>query len=191
MKRVVITGMGALAPTGNSVGEVWEALCNGRSGVGRVSRFDPSPFPSRIGGEVKGFDPGVWISTKEAARMDRFAQFAVCAARMAVSDAGLDLGKEDPRRIAILVGSAIGGIQTIEEQHDLMAAKGPRRVSPLFIPMILANMAPGMIAMQLAVKGPAYSVASGCASGAYAIGEAWLKARRRGRSSPRRRGRAR
>jgi 3-oxoacyl-[acyl-carrier-protein] synthase II len=177
MKRVVITGMGVLAPNGNSVGEMWESLCNGRSGIGCVSRFDASSFSSRIGGEVKGFDPGRWISPKEAKRMDRFAQFAVCASRMAVSDAGIDLEREEPQRIAISVGSAIGGIQTIEEQHSLMATRGPQRISPFFIPMILINMAPGLIAMQLKLRGPSYSIVSGCASAAHAIGEAWLRIR--------------
>lgn len=175
MKRVVITGMGVLAPNGNNVREMWDALCNGRSGIGRVSHFDIRPFPSRIGGEVKRFDPSQWISPKEAKRMDRFVQFAVCASRMAVSDAGLDLEKEDPQRITVSVGSSIGGIKTIEEQHSLMMTKGPNRISPFFIPMIIINMAPAMIAMQLKLKGPSYSIVSGCASSAHAIGEAWLR----------------
>ena len=177
MKRVAITGMGVLAPNGNSVGEMWEALWNGRSGMGRVTDFDISFSPSQIGGEVKGFNPSKWVSPKEAKRMDRFVQFAVAASRMAVSDAGLDLEKEEPQRIAISVGSAVGGIKTIEEQHALMMTKGPQRISPFFIPMILVNMAPGMIAMQLKVRGPAYSIVSGCASAAHSIGEAWLRIR--------------
>lgn len=175
MKRVVITGMGALAPNGNTVREMWDALCNGRSGVSRVTAFDASPYPARIGGEVKGFDPHAWIHAKEARRMDRFAQFAVSASKMAIADAGLDLEREEPQRIAVSVGSAVGGIGTIEKQHALMVSKGPRRVSPFLIPMMLANMAPAMIAMQLKLKGPAYSIVSGCSSAAHSIGDAWFR----------------
>ena len=142
MKRVVITGMGALAPNGNTVREMWDALCNGRSGIGRVTAFDARPYPARIGGEVKGYVPGRWMHAKEARRMDRFAQFAVSASRMAVEDAGLDLERGEPQRIAVSVGSAVGGIGTIEKQHAMMVSKGPRRVSPFLIPMMLANMAP-------------------------------------------------
>jgi 3-oxoacyl-[acyl-carrier-protein] synthase II len=175
MKRVVITGMGVLAPNGNNVSEMWGALCNGRSGISRVTAFDISLHPAQIGGEVKGFDPNTWINAREAKRMDRFAQFAVSASKMAVEDAGLDLEREEPQRIAVSVGSAVGGISTIERQHGLMVTKGPRRVSPFFIPMILVNMAPAMIAMHLKLKGPAYSIVSGCASAAHSIGEAWFR----------------
>lgn len=177
MKRVVITGMGVLAPNGNTVREMWDALCNGRSGIGRVTAFDTRLHAATIGGEVKGFDPHRWIHAGDARRMDRFAQFAVSASAMAAGDAGLDPEREDPRRIAVSVGSAVGGIGTIEKQHGLMLTRGPRRVSPYFIPMMLVNMAPAMIAMHLRLKGPAYSIVSGCASAAHAIGEAWLRIR--------------
>jgi 3-oxoacyl-[acyl-carrier-protein] synthase II len=175
MKRVVITGMGVLAPNGNNASEMWDALCNGRSGIRRVTAFDTSPYPAQIGGEVKEFDPHTWIDAKEAKRMDRFAQFAVSASTMAVEDAGIDLEREEPQRIAVSVGSAIGGISTIEKQHGLMVTNGPRRISPFFIPMILVNMAPAMIAMHLKLKGPAYSIVSGCSSAAHSIGDAWFK----------------
>ncbi|MCX6340385.1 MAG: beta-ketoacyl-ACP synthase II [Candidatus Aureabacteria bacterium] len=174
MRRVVITGVGALAPNGNSAQEMWESLCKGRSGIARISSFDPSLFPTQIGGEVKGFDPKVWINPKEARRMDRFVQFAVVVAKMAVDNAGLDLRKEDLLRIGVVVGSGIGGISTIEEQHTLMVTKGPQRISPFFIPMLIVNMAPGMIAMQLGVKGPNCCIVSACASAAHSIGEASL-----------------
>jgi 3-oxoacyl-[acyl-carrier-protein] synthase II len=153
---------------------MWKSLCNGRSGIGRISSFDPAPFPTQIGGEVKGFDPKVWINPKEARRMDRFVQFAVVVAKMAVHDAGLDLQKEDLHRIGVVVGSGIGGISTIEEQHTLMITKGPQRISPFFIPMLIVNMAPGMIAMQLGVKGPNCCIVSACASAGHSIGEAML-----------------
>lgn len=174
MRRVVITGVGALAPNGSSAREMWDSLCNGKSGIGRITSFDPTPFPTQIGGEVKGFDPKAWINPKEARRMDRFVQFAVAASKMAVQDSGLDLQKEDPLRIGVLVGSGIGGISTIEEQHTLMVTKGPQRISPFFIPMLIVNMAPGMIAMQLNLKGPNCCIVSACATAAHSIGEASL-----------------
>ena len=174
MRRVVITGVGAIAPNGNSAPRMWEALCNGRSGIGRVTAFDPSPFPTRFGGEVKGFDPGAWVSPKDARRMDRFVQFAVAAAKMAVADSGIDLETQDRGRVGVIVGSGIGGIKTIEDQHTLMVTKGPQRISPFFIPMLIVNMAPGMIAMQLKVKGPNCCIVSACASAAHSIGEAFL-----------------
>ncbi|MDD5556277.1 MAG: beta-ketoacyl-ACP synthase II [bacterium] len=177
MRRVVITGIGAIAPNGGTAAEMWDALVHGRSGVARVTAFDPSPFPSQMGGEVKGFDPSAWIAPKEAKRMDRFVQFAVAVSKMAVEDSGLDLGREDLERIGVIVGSGIGGISTIEEQHGLMIEKGPGRISPFFIPMLIVNMAPGMVAMQLKLKGPNCCVVSACASGAHSIGEAFLHIR--------------
>ncbi len=174
VRRIVITGVGALVPNGNNAQEMWKSLCNGQSGIGRISSFDPTPFPTQIGGEVKGFDPKQWINPKEARRMDRFVQFAVAVAKMAVRDAGLELDKEDPLRIGVVVGSGIGCISTIEEQHTLMVTKGPQRISPFFIPMLIVNMAPGMVAMQLGVKGPNCCIVSACASAAHSIGEASL-----------------
>ena len=177
MRRIVITGMGALAPNGNSVQEMCESLRNGRSGVGRVTAFDASLLTSQIGGEVKDFDPKLWINPKEARRMDRFVQFAVAVSKMAVDDAGLDLEKHDFRRIGVIIGSGIGGIRTIEKQHSLMIEKGPQKISPFFIPMLITNMAPGMVAMQLGMKGPNCCVVSACATAAHSIGEAYLMLR--------------
>lgn len=174
---MVITGLGALAPNGGNVKEMWDSLTHGRGGIGRVSSFDPAKFSSQIGGEVKGFDPTVWISPKEAKRMDRFVQFAVAVSKMAVADAGLDLEKEDGSRIGVIVGSGIGGISTIEEQHALMINKGPNRISPFFIPMLIVNMAPGMVAMQLKARGPNCCIVSACASATHSIGEALLMIR--------------
>lgn len=169
--------MGALAPNGNSVQEMCESLRNGRSGVGRVTAFDASLLTSQIGGEVKDFDPKLWINPKEARRMDRFVQFAVAVSKMAVDDAGLDLEKHDFRRIGVIIGSGIGGIRTIEKQHSLMIEKGPQKISPFFIPMLITNMAPGMVAMQLGMKGPNCCVVSACATAAHSIGEAYLMLR--------------
>jgi 3-oxoacyl-[acyl-carrier-protein] synthase II len=153
---------------------MWNSLRNGRTGIARVASFDPSKFSSQIGGEVKGFDPTVWVNAKEARRMDRFVQFGVAVSKMAVKDAGLDLEKEDLSRIGVVVGSGIGGISTIEEQHTLMIQKGPNRISPFFIPMLIVNMAPGMIAMQLGAKGPNCCIVSACASAAHSVGDASL-----------------
>ena len=174
MRRVVITGVGALAPNGNNAREMWDALCNGRSGIGPITSFDASAFPTRFGGEVKGFDPAKYVSPKEARRMDRFVQFAVAAAKMAMEDSGLDMQAQDPQRIGVIVGSGIGGIKTIEDQHTLMVTKGPQRISPFFIPMLIVNMAPGMIAIQLKLKGPNCCIVSACASAAHSIGDAAL-----------------
>ncbi len=173
MRRVVITGMGALAPNGNSAQEMWESLCNAKSGIARVTAFDAADFSSQIGGQIKDFDPKAWINPKELRRMDRFVQLAVIAAKMAVKDAGLETEKENLQRIGVAVGSGIGGIKTIEDQHSLMIEKGPQKISPFFIPMLIVNMAPGMIAMQLGVKGPNFCVTTACATANHCIGEAW------------------
>lgn len=174
MRRVVITGVGAVAPNGNNAGEMWDALCSGRSGIATITSFDASVFPTRFGGEVKGFDPGQWMGPKEARRMDRFVQFAVAASKMAIKDSGLDLTAQDPTRIGVYVGSGIGGIKTIEDQHTLMVTKGPQRISPFFIPMLIVNMASGMVAMQLKLKGPNCCIVSACASSGHSIGDASL-----------------
>ena len=172
-RRVVITGMGVLAPNGNSVSEMWDSLVNGRSGITAVTAFDATGYPSRIGGQVKNFDPAAWTGAKQARRMDRFVQFAIAVSKMAVEDAGLDLDKEDLQRIGVIVGSGIGGIKTIEDQHSLMVRKGPGKISPFFIPMLIVNMAPGTVAMELGLRGPNFCVVSACATASHAIAEAY------------------
>jgi len=174
VRRVVVTGVGALAPNGNNARDMWDALCNGRSGIAPVTSFDARVFPTRFGGEVKGFDPSKYVGPKEARRMDRFVQFAVAAAKMAVEDSGIDLQRQDASRIGVIVGSGIGGIKTIEDQHTLMVTKGPQRISPFFIPMLIVDMASGMIAIQLKLKGPNCCIVSACASASHAIGDAYL-----------------
>ncbi|MBI4552787.1 MAG: beta-ketoacyl-ACP synthase II [Candidatus Latescibacteria bacterium] len=171
--RVVVTGIGVLSPIGLTTGEFWAGLCEGRSGIGPITKFDVTEFPAKIAGELKGFVPEERIDRKEARRMDPFVQYAVVASLMAVEDAGLDLSHENPSRVGVLLGSGIGGIWTFETQHSILMEKGPGRISPFFIPMMIADMAPGHVAILLGLKGPNYTTVSACASGAHAIGDAF------------------
>ena len=175
MKRVVITGMGAITPVGNNVDSFWDSLKNGKSGVTRVTRFDPEPFKCQIAAEVKDFDPAEYIDKKEARRMDRFTQFAVVAADEAIKNSGLDLEKEDLWRIGVITGSGVGGMETIEDQHQSLMEKGGGRVSPFFVPMMISNIAPAQIAIKYGLKGANFNVVSACASGTNALGEAFKK----------------
>ncbi|MFS8578692.1 MAG: beta-ketoacyl-[acyl-carrier-protein] synthase II, partial [Novibacillus thermophilus] len=134
--RVVITGMGVVSPLGNDKETFWDALLSGKSGIGPITHFDASQYPSRIAGEVKHFDPLNYMEKKDARRMDRFVQFAVAAAKMALEDAAFDMQSIDPDRVGVYIGSGIGGLNTWEEQHRILLEKGPRRVSPFFIPMM-------------------------------------------------------
>jgi 3-oxoacyl-[acyl-carrier-protein] synthase II len=172
-RRVVITGMGVISPLGLSLDEHWEGLRAGRSGVTRITRFDPSPFTSQIGGEVKGFSPEPLISRKEARRLDRFVQYAIVAMEEAVAGARLRETGFDPDRTGIIVGSGVGGIETLTTQHAVLQKSGPGRVSPFFVPMMIADMAPGMMAMRFGAKGPNWAAVSACASSAHAMGEAY------------------
>ncbi len=170
-ERVVVTGLGVIAPVGIGKDEFWKALVAGKSGVRPISRFDPALFPCRIAAEVPDFRPEEFMEKKEARRMDRFAQFAVAAARLAVADAGLALEKMDPGRVGVVLGSGIGGITTLEEQMKVLTEKGPGKVSPFFVPMMIGNMAAGQVALALGPKGPSYTVVTACASGTDAVGE--------------------
>lgn len=169
--RVVITGMGVLSPLGIGVEDFWHHLCEGCSGIDRITRFDASRLPTQIAGEVKGFDPETVLDRKEAKRTDRFVQFGIGAAREAIQDAGLDLDAVDPNRIGVLIGSGIGGIETFENQHRTLLERGPDRVSPFFIPMMISNMASGQISIKLGLRGPNFTTVSACTSSANAIGE--------------------
>ncbi|WPD19944.1 beta-ketoacyl-ACP synthase II [Thermaerobacter composti] len=171
--RVVITGVGAVTPLGVGVDALWEGILAGRSGIRRISRFDPSPFPSQIAGEVPGFDPTAFIDRKEARRMDRFTQFAMATVAMALQDAGLDPASLDGDRLGVVMGTGIGGIETFVEQAAVMAERGPDRVSPFFIPMMIANMAAGQVAIRYRARGPNTTVVTACAASAHAIGEAF------------------
>jgi 3-oxoacyl-[acyl-carrier-protein] synthase II len=171
-RRVVITGVGAVTPVGNTAEEFWTSLLAGRSGIGPITRFDPSPMPTRIAGEVKGFDPLKYIDKKDDRKFDRFLKYAVACAVMAVEDAKLKTDSIDSARFGVLVGSGIGGIETLLEQHTILTEKGPDRVSPFFVPMIIVNMAAGVISMRFGAKGPNSSVVTACATGNHAIGDA-------------------
>ena len=172
--RVVITGLGVITPLGNDVPVFWKSLKEGKSGVGMITSFDATKFDSRIAGEVKGFDPKLHGMTfKDAKRMDKFAQYAVAAAKQAIESSGLDLIKEDRERIGVLVGSGIGSLYTIEEEHKNLLNKGPSKMSPFLIPMLIVNEAAGQVAIIFGLKGPNSCVATACASGSHAIGEAF------------------
>lgn len=172
-RRVAITGVGAVTPIGIGKESFWSALLKGENGVGEITRFDASGFPVRIAAEVKDFDPSKFLSNKEIRRMDRFTQLATVAALEAVADSGLKLDREDCARIGVLVGSGIGGVETWEAEHTKLLEAGPDRISPVFIPMMIADMASGRISMKLGAKGPNYATVSACASGAHAIGDAY------------------
>ena len=179
-RRVVVTGLGALTPVGNTVEEFWAGLTHGRSGIGPITKFDATGrtesgepcFPTRIAGEVRGFDPLAYVDKKEARRLDPFLQYAMACSIMAVQDAALDTGKVDATRFGVLIGSGIGGISTLLEWHQVMLTKGPDRVSPFFIPMLIVNMASGLVSMRFGAKGPNSSVVTACATGNHAIGDA-------------------
>ena len=172
VSRVWITGLGIVSPIGSGTQEFWDHLTTGVSGAGPISRFDATDYDTRFACEVKNFSTEGTLDRKEAKRMDRFVQFAVVAAYQAVRDAGLDLDTIDLRRAGVIIGSGIGGMETFEEQHSALVEKGPRRVSPFFIPMMIVDMAAGQVSIQLGFKGPNFATVSACASGAHAIGEA-------------------
>ncbi len=171
-RRVVATGIGAVTSLGLTAEEFWENCLEGKCAIKTISGFDASEFPVRIAGEITNFDPEKFIERVEARKMDRFVQFAVAATQMAIEDSGLDLASENPDRMACLVGSGIGGIATFEEQHSRLLNRGPTRVSPYFVPMMIIDMAPGIISMRFNLKGPNFGIVSACASGAHALGEA-------------------
>lgn len=172
-KRVVITGLGAITPVGIGKEAFWESLVTGKSGIARITRFDPSDYPTQIAGEVKDFDPAKYIDKKEAKRMDRFTQFAIAATKMAFEDAGMDLEKEDKARIGTLIGTGIGGMETLHDQYKTLFDKGPGRVSPFFVPMMIANMASGQTSITFGLQGPCTCVVTACATGTNAIGDAF------------------
>jgi len=172
-RRVVITGVGVISPVGNDAKTFWNSLLEGKSGVGPVTAFDASEYPTRIAAEVKDFDPGTYMDKREARRQDRYVQFALAASKMAVADANLEITPELGERTGVYIGSGIGGLGTWEEQHQILLEKGPRRVSPFFIPMMIANMASGAVSMEYGAKGPTSSAITACATGTNAIGDAF------------------
>lgn len=176
--RAVITGMGVISPIGNTLEEFWNHLVKGQSGIDFVTRFDVSEMPTKVAGEVKNFEPTDWLDKKESRRMDRFVQLAVAAAKMAIVDAGLDMEKLDKERAGVVVGCGIGGVTTFEEQKEVLMAKGPSRVSPFFVPMLISNMAAGHISIAFGLQGASSTIVTACASATNAIGEALLLIKR-------------
>ena len=171
-RRVVITGLGVVAPNGIGLEPFWDNLVNGRSATGTIAAFDATGMSSTIDSEVKDFDPTKWMSPRDIRRSDRFVQLAVAASLMAAEHAGLDMDVEDPDRVGVLIGSGIGGIQTICIEHEKLLSHGPRRLSPFLIPMLIINMASGQVSILLNAKGPNFSIATACATAAHSIGEA-------------------
>ena len=170
--RVVITGLGAVTPLGNTAEEFWASLIQGKSGIGPITRFDSTDFSTRIAGEVKGFDALKFVDKKDDRKLDLYLKYALACAVMAVEDAGLDPAKENGDRFGVLVGSGIGGLSTLLDSHKVLLDKGPDRVSPFFIPMLIINMASGLISMRFGARGPNSSVVTACATGNHAIGDA-------------------
>jgi 3-oxoacyl-[acyl-carrier-protein] synthase II len=177
-KRVVVTGMGCISPVGNNVKDTWEAILAGKSGVGMITHFDASKHKTRFAAEVKGFDPVALFSTREARKMDRFTQFAVAVAKEALEQSGLQIDESNRDRVGVVIGTGIGGIGTLLEQAEVMRERGPERVSPFLVPMMISDSAPGMIAIRFGVRGPNMALATACASGNNAIGEALEMIRR-------------
>ncbi|MEY2984913.1 MAG: beta ketoacyl-acyl carrier protein synthase, partial [Cyanobacteriota bacterium] len=172
-KRVVVTGLGAITPIGNTLADYWQALLLGKNGIAPITRFDASNQACRFGGEVKGFDPTEFLDRKEAKRMDRFCHFAVCASQQAISDAQLVINDLNADEIGVLIGTGIGGLKVLEDQQTTLLAKGPSRCSPFMIPMMIANMASGLTAINLGAKGPNSCTVTACAAGSNAIGDAF------------------
>jgi 3-oxoacyl-[acyl-carrier-protein] synthase II len=172
-RRVVVTGMGMVSPLGMGVEKTWNALIQGKSGVGRITRFDSTGFDTQIAAEVKDFAPENFMDKKEARRMDIFIQYAVAAAVMAMEDSQFKITPQNAERVGVVVGAGLGGLTTIESYHKVLLEKGPGRISPFFIPMLIVNEAPGHISMRFGAKGPNSSVVTACATGNHNIGDAW------------------
>ena len=172
-RRVVVTGLGLITPLGTGVEKTWSALCAGRSGIARITRFDPADQDCRIAGEVKDFEPGDYMEKKDIKKMDAFIHFAVGASLMAVEDAGLKITEENADRVGVYIGSGIGGLPAIEHYHKILLEKGPGRVSPFFIPMVIINLASGQVSMRLGARGPNSCAVTACATGNHCIGDAF------------------
>lgn len=170
-RRVVVTGLGVVASLGHNVNDFWAALTAGKSGVDKVTLFDAKDYTCQIGAEVRGWDPTQHMDAKEVRRNDRYTHFGFCAAKQAIADAKLDMTKEDGDRVGVLIGSGIGGMWTIENQHKNLLEKGPRKVSPFMIPALISNMCSGLVAIELGARGPNFGVVSACSTSTHAIGE--------------------
>jgi 3-oxoacyl-[acyl-carrier-protein] synthase II len=171
-KRVVVTGLGLITPLGIGVGTSWQNLLSGKSGIRRITSFDASAFPTQIAGEVDNFNPEDYIEHKEVKKMDRFIHFAVAAATLALNDSGLKITDNNADRVGVLVGSGMGGLHAIEYYHSVLLEKGPRRITPFFIPMLTINLAAGQISIKFGAKGPNSAISTACATGSHSIGDA-------------------
>ncbi|MEI7775258.1 MAG: beta-ketoacyl-ACP synthase II [Verrucomicrobiota bacterium] len=173
-RRVVITGMGVASPVGSDLHAFWDNLTHGRSGIARITLFDTTGYDCQIGGEVKNFEPANWFKTpKDSKRADRFAQLGMAAAKLAMDDAGLQGAPGNPERFGVIIGSGIGGLKSLADQHANLITKGPGRISPFMIPMMISNMASGLVSMEFGLQGPNFAPVSACATSAHALGEAW------------------
>lgn len=172
-RRVVVTGMGAITPIGNSVEAFWEGLKNKTVGIAPITYFDTTDYKAKLAAQVKDFDAKQFMDPKAAKRMEQFCQFAVAASKEAIEDAGLDMEKEDPFRVGVSVGSGIGSLQSIEKEYKKLLEKGPGRVNPLLVPLMISNMAAGNVSIQFGMKGKCINVVTACATGTHSIGEAF------------------
>jgi 3-oxoacyl-[acyl-carrier-protein] synthase II len=173
LKRVVVTGLGAVTPLGNNLQDYWQGLINGRSGIGPITLFDASKHVCQIGGEVKGFDPHDYLDRKEAKRIDRFAQFAIAASQQALTDAQFVINDLNAEQVGVIIGTGVGGLKVLEDQHEILMTKGATRCSPFMIPMMIANMAAGLTAIHTGARGPNTCPVTACAAGSNAIGDAF------------------
>jgi 3-oxoacyl-[acyl-carrier-protein] synthase II len=173
LKRVVVTGIGAMTPIGNTAPEYWEGLSSGRNGIGLITLFDASRHDCKIAGEVKGFDPLDYMDRKEAKRMDRFAQFAIAASKEAIADAQFEITDLNAEQVGVMIGTGVGGLKVMEDQQEIYLSRGPDRCSPFMVPMMIANMAAGLVAIHTGAKGPNSCAVTACASGSNAIGDAF------------------
>ncbi len=171
-KRVVVTGLGAVTPIGNSVDEFWNSIKENKVGIDTISAFDASEFKAKVAGEVKNFDPKAYMDAKTAKRMEKFCQYAVVASKEAIEDAGLDMEKEDAYRVGVSIGSGTGSLQALEREHKKLLEKGPNRIAPLLVPLMITNMAAGNVSIQFGLKGKSINIVTACATGTHSIGEA-------------------
>ena len=171
-RRVAVTGMGVISPLGIGIDENWAALCNGKSGIAPITKFDTSSFPIQIAGEVRGFDPQQYIGHKEVKKMDIFIHYAVAASQLALKDSGFEITEKNAERVGVQVGVGLGGLPVIEKYHDIYKEKGVRKITPFFIPMLIANLASGQVSIHFGAKGPNTCVVTACATGTHAIGDA-------------------
>lgn len=178
LQRVVVTGMGVVASLGHNVNDFWANITAGKCGIDTVTLFDAKGYSCRIGAEVRGWDPAQHMDPKEVRRNDRYTHFGFCAAKQAVADAKLDMAREDPDRVGVIIGSGIGGMWTIESQHKVLMERGPRKVSPFMIPALISNMCGGLVAIELGARGPNFGVVSACSTATHAIGESLRMIRR-------------